>query len=277
MKKLLVVGIIILFISVSIAPSINANDSIIPVKSKLVDTSIRIYRDRGITPFTLRLTERESKEVDRIFDNLKVGLDSAETGEEIDEIFDNAVESLYKLGMFPRMTIKEAKQLVNGRRVKNPVGNLGTADENFDCRVIGWTTETFMFKLDKPFWDKLLEWCRNFLHFYGWKEYNYRYYNGKIGSISISWHVQSILYDYVYYPSKGWVWTNGSNGVVKWNGTLYGDFGSVNVWEDNWYTYYVYKGVNDFEGLWIDSRFYNHVYFIGNAEHVKIRYDAPWL
>jgi hypothetical protein len=90
--------------------------------------------------------------------------------------------------------------------------------------------------------------------------------------------MQSDYNDNEYHPSVGWVWTNGSNGVVKWNGTLYGDLGSVKVWEDGWLreTYYVYKGVIDFEGLWIDSRFYNHEYFIGNAEHVKISYDAPW-
>ena len=69
MKKILVIGIIISFISVSVAPNINANISSSPVKSNLVETSVRIHRARGITPFTLKLTEKESDEIDRIFDN----------------------------------------------------------------------------------------------------------------------------------------------------------------------------------------------------------------
>jgi len=84
-----------LFIGLAVIPSINANDSRIPVKSKFVETNIRIHRDRGITPFTLRLTESESKEIDVIFDNLKVRLDSAESDKEIDEIYDNDNTSEY--------------------------------------------------------------------------------------------------------------------------------------------------------------------------------------
>ena len=62
--------------------------------------------------------------------------------------------------MFPRMTIKEAKQLVNGKsqksEIKSPLGNRGDTYENFNCRISGETSRTFMFELDKPFWDKLL-------------------------------------------------------------------------------------------------------------------------
>jgi hypothetical protein len=162
MKKLLVVGIIILFISVSVAPNINANIDRTTVKSKLVETAIRIHRTRSITPYTLKLTEKESDEIDVIFDNLKIRLDTAVKGEEIDAIYDNAVESLYELGMFPRMTLKEAKQLVNSNSVKSSSGNVGTGDENFNCKIVSRTTETTMFELDNPFWNKWLEFIRDF-------------------------------------------------------------------------------------------------------------------
>ena len=145
MKKLFVVGIIILFISVSIAPSINANVGRISDNSKLVETSIRIHRARSITPYALKLTEKESAQVDRIFDNLKVRLDSAKTGEEIDAIYDDAVESLYELGMFPRMTIEEAEQLVNGDSKRTQSGKVGSRGENFNCQVSGTVSECFIY------------------------------------------------------------------------------------------------------------------------------------
>ena len=263
MKKLMVVGIIILFISVSVAPSINANIGRTPVKSKLVETSIRIHRTRGITPYTLRLTEKVSDEIDRIFDNLKVSLDSAETDKEIDEIYDDAVESLYELGMFPKMTVEEAKQLV-------------TSEENFNCKIAGETTETYMFDLDNPFWNRFLEFLRNFyilLVFDDWNPINLLYYEGEIGQISFG---RTIAEYGDRYPTKGWIWTKGTSGVVKWEGEFYGDIKRRLVYEDVWYDIqeYVYEGVKNFEGLFIDKRGEPPCY-LGNAEYVSITYGRP--
>jgi hypothetical protein len=267
----LAVGIILLFIGLAVAPSINANDSIIPVKSKLVDTSIKIYRDGGITPFTVRLTERESKEIDVIFDNLKVSLDSAVTGEEIDAIYDNAVESLYKLGMFPRMTLKEAKQLVNGKS-KSQSGNLGNADENFNCSIAGQTTEAFMFDLANSLNNRILKFIRSFLGMFFIYGYNFRFYEGEIGTISFG---SFESYYNVYYPSKGWVHTDGSNGVVKWEGEFYG---RLEPRYFHGFSYdiqtFVFTGVTNFNGLWI-NRWFRPPCYLGNAEHVRISNNEP--
>lgn len=280
MKKLLVVGIIVLFIGLAVIPSINANDSIIPVKSKLVDMRFRIYRGRGITPFILRLTERESKEVDIIFDNLKVSLDSAETGEEIDAIYDDAVESLYELGMFPRMTLKQAKQLVKGDSKKTQSGSLGAGDENFNCSIAGRTTETYIFKLDNPSLNNLLWYLRNFFFIPGiehWRCINLLFYIGEIGEISFGRYERD---GDDYYSVDGWVSTDGSNGVVEWNGEFYGNLGRKLVYEDVWYEIkeYVFTGISNFNGLWIGRLFPNiPVYFLGNAEHVSLTYTPSWL
>jgi len=269
-KKGLVVGIIVLFIGVSIIPSINANIGRTPVNSKLVETSVRIHRANGITPYTLKLTEKESDEVDRIFDNLKVSLDSAETGEEIDEIFDNAVESLYKLGMFPRMTLKEAKQLVNGNSVKNPLCNFGTCGGNCDCKIAGETTYTYMHDLNRIFLNIILEFLR-FLPF--GHDYNFNYFNGKIGGISFG----EFWYGYPYwYPSEGWVHTNGSNGVIKWEGEFYGARGIRQFYGSTYESLtWVFMGVTNFEGLWIDRWNQHPPCYLGNADHVNLRYDEP--
>jgi hypothetical protein len=146
------------------------------------ETTVRIHNSRGIIPYTLKLTEKESDEIDKIFDNLKVRLDSTLTGEEIDEIYDKAVESLYELGFFPKMTLIEAKQLVKGKKCQS--GNVGNADENFNCQIVGETTQAVMFDLDKPFWNNLLEFIRTLQYYMMWR-FSYRFYNGKIGNIMI--------------------------------------------------------------------------------------------
>jgi hypothetical protein len=277
MKKIIIIGVICLFVGMGFQPAFAVEHKELPVKSKLVETAIRIHRSNGITPFTLKLSEKQSDEVDRIFDNLKVSLDSAVTDEEIDEIYENAVESLYELGLFPRMSLKEAKQLVNSRSVKSHSENLGTADENFDCRVIGWTTKTFMFDLARPLLGLLLAFGQ-----YGgmrWYEYNLMFYRGKMGFISFSNYWWDFWEDY-YHRTNGWVWTNGTNGVVKWEGTLYGNISSRIVWGGGGYTRLnveLYMGVKNFTGIFFDSPFNNHVYFVGDAEHVKITYEQPPL
>jgi hypothetical protein len=273
MNKLLVVGIIILFISVSIAPSINANVSRTPIKSKLVETAVRIHRSNGITPFTLRLTEKQSDEIDRIFDNLKVRLDTAVTGEEIDEIYDDAIESLYKLGMFPRMTLKEAKQLVNGKS-KSQSGNLGNADENFDCSIAGQTTYTYSWELKNS--KNLDRWFLNLilslLRLSSIAD-NYRHYLGKMDSICLGEFWSGYV---TWFPAIGWVHTNGTNGVVKWEGEFYGAKGPESlgghVYE---YQEWTFIGVNKFEGLFIDRWFQQPPCYLGNAYQVKMRYDQP--
>jgi len=243
------------------------------VESKSVETAVRIHRSTGITPYTLKFTEKESNEVDRIFDDLKASLDSAVTDDEIDEIYDNSIESLYELGIFPRMTIDEAKQLIEGKS-KSQSGNIGNADENFDCRVIGWTTKTFMFDLARPLMDFLLEFGRIGMC---WYEKNLMYYKGKMGYISFSNNWWDFWEDY-YHHSHGWVWTNGTNGVVKWEGKLYGNITSRIIWGGGGFdrlNVELYMGVKDFTGIFFDSPFEDHVYFVGNAAHVKISYSLP--
>jgi len=278
-KKGLVVGIIVLFIAVSFAPSINANVSRLPVNNKLVETAVRIHNSRGITPYTLKLTEKESDEVDRIFDNLRVSLDSAETDEEIDEIYDNAVESLYELGMFPRMTLKEAKQLIKGNSKKSQSGNIGNGDENFNCQISGTASNCFQGAMGRLFRGQLL-----FLFIYVllklfFGRENFPYFNGRISLICFG--TNFIRYDDIhYYPSAGWVHTNGSNGVIKWKGTFYGNidyFESEEEYPPGYeYKEGLYQGVTEFNGVFIDPWLDGNPSFLGNAEHVKLSYTPNW-
>jgi hypothetical protein len=137
-----------------------------------------------------------------------------------------------------------------------------------------------MFELDNPFWNKWLEFIRDFWGVYSpnWR-LNLRLYVGKIGSISIG----NVDFErgpyFYYYPAEGWIHTDGTNGVVEWEGTLYGDLEIRNMWWDDWLDVgsWACMGIVDFEGLWIQNRFRSHtpVYLLGNAQHVNITYEQP--
>jgi hypothetical protein len=83
---------------------------------------------------------------------------------------------------------------------------------------------------------------------------------------------------YIYYndgyiffvkwiPSKGWIWTQGTNGVAYYQGEMFGNIDTVNgIYGD------VYIGVEDFLGLRIwRLRFFRRAFYIGYASHVNMR------
>jgi hypothetical protein len=277
-KKGLVVGIIVLFISVSVAPSINANIDRLPSKSKLIETSIRIHRANSIIPYTVKLSEKESDTAESIFDKLKICLDSAETGEEIDECYDEAVESLYELGLFPRMTVEEAKQLVKGDRQnlngKSQPDNIGNGDVNFNCQISGVASECLQGFLGRLFMGGLLFlFIQILIKLIGLD--NVPFFIGRISYIALGANWDG---DW-YYPSRGWVHTNGTNGVIKWEGEFFGD---IDYWEiENEHHGYewtegFYKGVTEFNGLWIQIGQWSPCNFLGNAKHVKLSRTPSW-
>ena len=84
----------------------------------------------------------------------------------------------------------------------------------------------------------------------------------------------------MYNPSHGWVHTNGTNGVVEWSGSFYGN---IDYWEEVYeyphgYTFTdgYYQGLDEFNGLWTQNSVWGQGTFIGNAEHVKLTYTPSW-
>jgi len=73
MKKLLAVGVIVLFIGLAIAPSINANISKAFVDSELVEITTEVCGINGVTPNTVSLSKEDAEEVEALFDSLGNG------------------------------------------------------------------------------------------------------------------------------------------------------------------------------------------------------------
>jgi len=143
MKKLLVVGVIVLFLGLACAPSINAN---ISRDNELVEITTEIC-GLGGGKHTVQLTKDEAEEVDRIFANIRQRLNESTSREEAKEIFNEAVVELDKYGLLGRLSVEQAQMLVTGGYQNSRVVNLirdiynkklvDSNNSNFLCLISG--------------------------------------------------------------------------------------------------------------------------------------------
>jgi hypothetical protein len=143
MKKLLIVGVIVLFLGLACAPSINANVS---RDNELVEITTEIC-GLGGGKHTVQLTQKEAEEVDRLFETIRQRLNATESREEAEEIFKEAVVELDKYGLLGGLSLKQAQRLVMGKQnyrvndriIKHllDVKELSKSKQNYMCLTIG--------------------------------------------------------------------------------------------------------------------------------------------
>ncbi len=109
MKKYLAVAIILLFIGLAVAPSINANMS----KEELVEFTTEVCGLNGGKKI-VRLTQKEAEEVEYLFNSIRERLNATDTREEAEEVFKEAVVELDKYGLLGGLSVKQAQRLVIG-------------------------------------------------------------------------------------------------------------------------------------------------------------------
>ena len=116
-KKALVVAVILLFIGVAFAPSINANVSKASIESEMVEITTEVCGLNG-GKHTVQLTKAEAEEVENLIDDIERRLDEVETREETVEIFNDVIIELDKYGLLGGLSVKQAQRLVTGRNIK---------------------------------------------------------------------------------------------------------------------------------------------------------------
>ncbi len=149
MKKLLVVGVIVLFLGLAVAPSINADISKASIDSELVEITTEVCGLNG-GKHTVKLTREKSEEVDALFDSIKSRLDKVETREEAEEIFNEAVIELDKYGLLGGLSVEQAQRLVTGGYQDSRVmkiserifSRLQKNNSNYLCLIAGATNGT---------------------------------------------------------------------------------------------------------------------------------------
>jgi len=262
-RKGILLGIICLFVGIAIQPGIIADDVIKSDNSELVEIIIQICGRDGTKDHTVMLSEEQAAKLEVLINRTKTKLDAAETMEETSAIFNDAVVSLYELGVLPEgMSIEEAKRLVNGMdqnpRVVNKLEHWFFRNQekretfdNFLCLIAGrtdWTTfvgplfipllilgliigtplvllDVLLFRLFETFiFIPIL-----FPLFFG------------IGGLCLSiWQLNPIAFGHIIklgtkgmfgfpIPALGWIYTIGFNGIKSWDSFYGGVLGFTGI------------------------------------------------
>lgn len=287
MKKGIVIGIICLFIGVGIAPSIIAVDDTVN-ENEDVEVIVQICKVFGMKEYKLKLSIEEYEKLENTFDNLKIKLHNSKTREERISILNNAVVSLDSIGILPNsINIKDIQKLITEDNYNFRFSNLferlnlnnqPQADYNTECSVSGKITRT------EDWWgNKIITKIKTlmailfcFCPFY--------WYYLLIPHITFgyaSW-IEYLDLPIQLEPSIGWLYTDGENGVVNWEGRLYGQLGKEVDY------YYIHGGAKVIENWFIGIRKFTGFniyieapknmsikYFLGKAKEVSLGLDPP--
>ncbi|UCF12920.1 MAG: hypothetical protein JSW06_01350 [Thermoplasmatales archaeon] len=266
-KKSLAFAVILLFIGLAFAPSINANVSKASQEDELVKITTEVCGLNGGKQ-TIKLTQDEMEEVKALFDSIREKLDATESREEGEDIFKEAVLELDKYGLLGDLSIKQAQRLVTGgyqnirimkilRRMID--GNQNINNSSLLCLTAGHATNSFiigplvflsLIGILFPVFSNL--WVFIFTYFplapFGLMVF---------GDYSIGQHA-------VFYPAEGWIRTIGLTGFKKWDGKFYGQLLRIDILLGG-----LFLGGIGFTGLRINYGFLN-TFFLGSTLILKI-------
>jgi hypothetical protein len=131
-RKWLAVGIILLFIGVSVAPSINQCVVKASQNDDLVEVITQACGIKGYGDNTVKLTRQQTREIDRLFESLNNKLDKTTSREESVRVYNEVIIELSRNGLLPQgMTIDQAQRLVMGW------------NQNYNQRILNRQQEIF--------------------------------------------------------------------------------------------------------------------------------------
>jgi hypothetical protein len=144
LKKGLVISIIILFIGVAVAPSINISVVKASTDDDLVEVTTQACGIKGFGNTTVKLTREQYRNLEQYLVDFRARLNQTSTREEAIPIFKEAVVELNKYGLLPRgMTIEQALKLVirkyplqRTKQILQDVKNINNS--NFFCLTVGY-------------------------------------------------------------------------------------------------------------------------------------------
>ncbi len=117
-KKGLVVSVILLFIGVSITPSINQSVVKASTDDNLVEVTTQACGIKGYGNTTVKLTREQYQNLEQYLVEFKARLNQTSTREEAVPIYKDAVVELDKYGLLPKgMSVELAQKLMTGKKV----------------------------------------------------------------------------------------------------------------------------------------------------------------
>jgi len=296
MKKLISAIVILLFIGLAFAPSINANVG----KEELVEFTTEVCGLNGGKQ-TVKLTQQQADEVEALFNSIRERLNATESREEAEEIFKDAVVELDKYGLLGGLSVKQAQRLVTGgfynsklintieKRIKN--NHIYSENADFFCLIIGKTSSTVFIPLGRMLSDDIL----SVLFTISYILPNLaRYFIGAFIMTLVLFQTFFPLrtffplavgngiglghseYDFCYQdytihkPAEGFFASYCLAGIKEWDGSFYGQ---ICMYALGFSLSHI--GVQGFTGLKINNVENDEVSYIGLALSVGLGYNIP--
>jgi hypothetical protein len=304
MKKILAVSIILLFIGVAVAPSINLSVVKASNDNDLVEVTSQACGIKGYGNTTVKLTRQQYQDLEQYLVEFRARLNQTTTKEEAVPIFKEAVVELNKYGLLPRgMSVERAQRLVTGqyqdkklmnykdKSLNTPISTLNVSS-NYLCLMTGVTThltsygfplrsliyfdiviEKLTALLNSPivllFLD-LLDSIINSLFSLG------QFGGGGLGLLF--WMIYDIIPLKIFSclafgsaddPSNGWIFSIGLNGVKCWSSAFSGNMATIEYTVRFLGHFIICVGAIGFTGLAITTLDMN-TFLIGSAFHVEL-------
>jgi len=292
-RKCLAVGIILLFVGVTIAPTINFQVAKASTDDDLVEVTTHACGIKGYGNTTVKLTRDQYQNLEEYLVEFRARLNQTSTREEAVPIFKDAVVELDKYGLLPKgMSVERAQKLVTTSYDKQlrVFDSLDLdPDANYFCLVSGKTSHTQSFGgplnlMTMWFLNYLLIHCDTLfwvLVLYLFLFYSFIFCLRSLPSTFLPFGLLSTLafgeeiFDPRWgeswpYPSSGWVATIGVNGFKRYEGSFWGwamlEFGIGGV---------LHPGALGFTGLKLGfpEIISSDTFFLGTAFFVKLTYD----
>ena len=255
-RKCLAIGIILLFVGVTIAPTINFQVVKASTDDDLVEVTTQACGIKGYGNTTVKLTREQYQNLEEYLVEFRARLNQTTTREEAVPIFKEAVVELNKYGLLPKgMRVEQTQKLFENlfKRHFKTVGD----NENLLCLIAGKTNQThFVGMLPKVLW--YVSW---------WIPHPFDEIFAYVIITPLvilnAYQPFIIIADILMDTAYGWVWTLGLLGVRTWNGILVGMEPSP-YWEPN-IAVFGFTGIK----ILLNSDSWDNFY-LGYAFHVRI-------
>jgi hypothetical protein len=251
-RKWLAIGIILLFVGVTISPTINFNTVKASNDDDLVEVTTQACGIQGYGNTTVKLTREQYQDLEEYLVEFRARLNQTSTREEAVPIFKDAVVELDKYGLLPRgMSVERAQRLVTRFYQDNKINTFqkklltnpllsSDSNSNVFCLIAGYTSYTYFigFPLFLPI---------------------------KIFSITTFGKTQRWAGYYHEQPAEGWIICIGLSGFTSWTGPFLGGIFqfSFNLWSYN-------VGMIGFTGIKLG--FFGNNFYLGSSLRAKIYY-----
>ncbi|MBN1280366.1 MAG: hypothetical protein JXA00_01820 [Candidatus Thermoplasmatota archaeon] len=301
MKKSMAVAVILLFLGVTVAPSINFNVVKADSDDDLIEVTSEACGIQGLLPKTVKLTRQEYQNLEQYLVELRARLNTTTSREEAVSIFNEAVMELETYGLLPQgLSVEQAQALVIARyhptytNARTTIRNSALTvfnTSNYFCLITAETSNTRIISIPEMSCATLLYGLigvyiiTNFLikdplilstlitHLRATcTGFQNRTSNRLIRAGGVIFGTSRDAYlppEFRYHPAGGWVETQGLIGKKSWNGTFFGGVRHLPNFEQSSSTSYI--GASGFSGLSLKQSGGTH-YLLGSAVHVSLDY-----